>query len=184
MKRASVPLLLAGLMLSGATLAGFTTYAPTMVGNSKTDTKAYAGLRWDIPGTFVPAALVVGVRQAKAKSNGDVTGVDASMAIAIAGGVKPDKLRLKGFTGDTSSQWELGAGYNFNTPGFFFGPSLNIPNLTVGADYQPGAGLKGYIMPHTLGKQKTPAATPTCNTGDTYNSTTGLCQVGAVMPPA
>jgi hypothetical protein len=179
MKRTNSGLIFTALFLSGTALAGVSTYAPTMVGASKTDTKAYAGLRWDVPGGMAPAALVIGVRKAKVKSNGDTDGADASMAFSFQGGVKAEKFRVKGFTGDSSLQWELGAGYNFSTPGLFFGPSANVPYLNIGADYQPGQGLNGLIMPNTLGEPKIPTATPTCNTGDTYNPTSGLCEVGA-----
>lgn len=170
--------LLAGLLVSQSVLAGVpvSTYPPTLTGNSKTDTKGYAGLRWDLPGTLAPD-LVLGVRRAKTESDGDVSGGDASFAFSLAGGVKPGKLRLKGFSGDTNHQWELGGGYNLNGQGFFFGPSVNFPHFTLGADYQPGPGLNGYGMLHTLGKPKKPNATPTCDPGDTYNPGSGLCEI-------
>jgi hypothetical protein len=176
--RATALSLLAGLMVAHGAFAGIPVgYAPTLVGTKNTDTKGYAGLRWDLPGTLAPE-LVVGVRRARIKSNGDVSGGDASFAISLFDGIKPGKLRLKGFTGDTNHQWELGGGYDFAHSGYFFGPSINFPHFTLGADYQPGAGLNGFAMPHTLGEPNQPSATPTCPSGGTYNSTSGLCEGG------
>ena len=177
-KLAVAPLLF--FVLTGAAYAGISgpsTYGPTLIGNSKTSTKAYAGLNWEIPGNIAPA-LVLGVRRAKVESDGDTQGGDLSFSMALAGGVKPGKLRLKGFTGQENYQGELGGGYDFSNNGFFFGPSVNFPYVNVGADWQPNAGLKFYGMLHTVGKYKEPAATPSCDPGDFYNSGTGLCEIG------
>lgn len=183
MSRASLNVLLASLCAASSSYAGVppvATYAPTLIGNDKTDTKGYAGLRWDLPGTLAPS-LVVGVRRAKTQSDGDSNGGDLSYAATFANGaIVPGKLRLKGFSGDTNHQWELGGGYDFGGKSFFAGPSVNFPHFTAGADFQ-SAGLNGYGLVHTVGKPDTPAATPTCNPGDTYNTGTGLCET-AIAP--
>ena len=177
-KNFALPVLMLFLLANAATAGSPlpSTYSPTLVGTSKTSNKGYAGLRWDIPGELAPA-LVLGVRRAKVESDGDTQGGDISFSMSLAGGVKPGKLRLKGFTGQENYQWELGGGYDFSAKGVFFGPSINFPYVNLGADWQPGLGLKAYGMLHTLDGYNEPGATPTCNAGGTYNSTSGLCDV-------
>lgn len=177
-KKFALPALLF-FLLANTAQAGIplpSTYSPTLVGTSKTSNKGYAGLRWDIPGELAPA-LVLGVRRAKVESDGDTQGGDVSFALSLAGGVKPGKLRLKGFTGQENYQWELGGGYDFSAKEVFFGPSINFPYVNLGADWLANLGLKPYVMLHTMDGYNEPAATPTCDVGDTYNPTSGLCEV-------
>lgn len=163
-------------VLSNTAQAGSpgTPYPPTLVGSSKTTNKGYAGLRWDIPGELAPA-LILGVRRAKVETDGDTKGADMSFALSLAGGVKLGKLRLKGFTGKDDHQWELGGGYDFLTSGLFFGPSINFPNVNLGADWQAVSGLKANVMLHTVGDYDEPAAIPTCLPGDTYQPNSDQC---------
>jgi hypothetical protein len=119
------------------------------------DNKAYAGLKFELP-SLAPA-LVLGVRRVRTQADGDTQGGDLSMAVSFAGGAKPGKLRLKGFTGSNSYQAEAGGGYNFANPGLFVGAGVNAPYVNMGADFQSGSGLMPFIMLDTLGKAKKPA---------------------------
>lgn len=175
-------LLSAPLALAGQ--AAPSPYAPTLVGGGdETETQGYVGLRWDIPGPLAPS-LILGVRRAKTDQDDDTRGADLSMAFRFAGGFAPEKLRFKGFKGDTDLQGELGVGYDFATGSLFAGPSLTIPYATFGLDVQ-NRGLHGYGIVHSFGKPDEPGAgTPTCpnDPGDLFNPATGLCDPG-IAPP-
>jgi hypothetical protein len=93
------------------------------VGNSSAsrhDTDCYVGIKALFCELKDPRAFV-GCRQAKIKSNNDVNGFDISISAKFLNGFDLEKLRLKGFSGNTSTQAEAGGGYDFNKKAPFVG---------------------------------------------------------------
>jgi hypothetical protein len=142
----------------------------------KTVNRGYAGLKWDIPGPLAPT-LVVGVRRAKVESDGDTSGADLSFGLSFAGGVKPEKLRLKGFMGKERVQGEIGVGWDFAAASFFAGPSVNFPYVNLGVDWLSSSGLKPYALIHTMGKYDKPVGSTTVTTS---RQVPGACPAGFI----
>lgn len=185
MQKKQFALAVFGFALCQTALAGIVGVPPTTTTtfvpgtSSDTQTKAYAGLRWDLGGTLMPA-LVLGVRQTKVKRDGNTSGADISLALLFTGGVGIEKLRLKGFSGKEGFQGELGGGYSFSGKSFFVGGGGNGPYFNLGVDWLPGVGLTPSVMLHTEGKYDKPTGgtnvtTQTCPPGTVLNPGTGLC---------
>jgi hypothetical protein len=133
------------------------------VGNSSAsrhDTDCYVGIKALFGELKDPRALV-GCRQAKIKSNNDVNGFDISISAKFLNGFDLEKLRLKGFSGNTSTQAEAGGGYDFNKKAPFVGLSAKAPYSTFGIDVLPKDGLElknlePYMQLDTVGKYRKP----------------------------
>ena len=142
-------------------LAGFIAPPPptvTTIGASKdTVNRGYAGLKWTLGQGLTPA-VVVGLRRATVKSNGDTRGGDISFSFNLAGGPKPDKLRVKYFDGREKVQGEVGAGYDFSK-GVFAGIGVQGPYANLGVDYlfTQGARWEPFFMLNTLKKYDKPS---------------------------
>jgi hypothetical protein len=158
-------LVLASLLPTSAALAGIVSPAPTatITGSDKnTVNRGYAGLKWTLGKGYVPA-VVIGFRRAEVKSGGDTQGGDISFSVNLAGGVQPDKLRVKYFNGQNDVQGEGGAGYDF-AHGFFVGLGVQGPYSNLGVDYLFGtqaSPFEPYFILHTLKKYDTPSGRTT-----------------------
>jgi len=166
-------------------LAGIITVPPptyaataTTTGTSKSESKAYIGLNWQLGGGMTPA-LVLGAVNTEVKSNGDTKGVNLAFHVNLAGGIAPGKLRLSALKGKENLQAELGGGYNFLTSKPFVGLGLNAPYVALGVDGYLGTGLLPFATLHSLGKFDKPSPTTTfsCAPGDAP-------PVGTVCTPA
>jgi hypothetical protein len=127
---------------------------------SRHDTDCYVGIKALFGELKDPRALV-GCRQAKIKSNNDVNGFDISISAKFLNGFDLEKLRLKGFSGNTSTQAEAGGGYDFNKKAPFVGLSAKAPYSTFGIDVLPKDGLElknlePYMQLDTVGKYRKP----------------------------
>jgi len=127
---------------------------------SRHDTDCYVGIKALFGELKDPRALV-GCRQAKIKSNNDVNGFDISISAKFLNGFDLEKLRLKGFSGNTSTQAEAGGGYDFNKKAPFVGLSAKAPYSTFGIDVLPKNGLElknlePYMQLDTVGKYRKP----------------------------
>ena len=143
---------------------------------SRHDTDCYVGIKALFGELKDPRALV-GCRQAKIKSNNDVNGFDISISAKFLNGFDLEKLRLKGFSGNTSTQAEVGGGYDFNKKAPFVGLSAKAPYSTFGIDVLPKNGLElknlePYMQLDTVGKYRKPRE----------NGVGGCQQIGFIGP--
>ena len=142
----------------------------TTSGSAKdTVNRGYVGLKWTLGQGLTPA-VVVGLRRATVKSNGDTRGGDISFSFNLAGGPRPDKLRVKYFDGREKAQGEVGAGYDFSK-GVFAGLGVQGPYSNLGVDYlfTQDARWEPYFMLNTLKEYDKPSGggttTLSCPTG-------------------
>ena len=159
----SVVMLLALSFVSNC-FAGGILLPPTydLVGTNegtKTDTKAYAGLKWSLGGGTTPA-LVLGVMRGKVKSDGDTRGGNLSLGINLAGGVKPEKLKLGYLYGKEKVQGELSAGYNFISGKPLLALGVNGPYINGGVDFSKDEPMTPFMMLHTHGEFDKPSCKP------------------------
>ena len=152
------------MLPASVALAGFIAPSPTVTtsGSAKdTNNRGYVGLKWTL-GQGPTPAVVVGLRRATVKSNGDTRGGDISFSFNLAGGPKPDKLRVKYFEGREKAQGEVGAGYDFSK-GVFAGLSVQGPYSNLGVDYlfTQDARWEPYFMLNTLKKYDKPSGVTT-----------------------
>jgi hypothetical protein len=170
-KKPSLVLGFAALLAASAAFAGISvppapTVTTTGVAGSATDSvsRGYVGLKWTLGEGLTPA-VVIGYRQARVKSSGDTQGADISFSFNVAGGLRPDKLRAKYFSGRENLQGELGAGYDF-TKGIFAGVSAQAPYTNAGVDYlfMASAPWQLYVMLNTLKKYDKPQGDTTTTT--------------------
>jgi hypothetical protein len=151
------------LTVSSSSFAGSPIYDFVGAGSSSAsrhDTDCYVGIKALFGELKDPRALV-GCRQAKIKSNNDVNGFDISISAKFLNGFDLEKLRLKGFSGNTSTQAEAGGGYDFNKKAPFVGLSAKAPYSTFGIDVLPKDGLElknlePYMQLDTVGKYRKP----------------------------
>lgn len=145
-----------GILLSTTVFAGFTptptfvTTAGTSSGTSRTDTRAYAGLNWSLGGGYTPA-LVLGVTNAKVKSNGDTTGIRLAFHVNLAGGIAPGMLKLSYLNGKEDVQGEIGGGYNFIKSAPALGLGINGPYVSAGIDAYLNPGIVPYVSVNSQG---------------------------------
>lgn len=142
---------LALIFATASTLATAGGTPPTAITKgSNYQTKAYAGLKWTLGGSTTPA-LVLGVANAKTKSNGQSTGSDLAVSFALPGGLMPQSVKLSYLNGTHNTQGEIGAGYNFATAKPFTGVGIRAPFVTIGADFDyQGMKLMPNLTVHTL----------------------------------
>lgn len=124
---------------------------------SRHDTDCYVGIKALFGELKDPRALV-GCRSANIGSNNHVDGFDISIAAKFLNGFNPEKLRLKGFSGNTTTQAEVGGGYDFNKKAPFVGLSAKAPYTTFGIDVLPkdGASIETFFQLDTVGKYRKP----------------------------
>ena len=175
------------ILPASTTLAGFTVGPPpttpivtTTGGTKDTVNRGDAGLKWTLGQGLTPA-VVVGLRRASVDPDGDTQGGDISFSFSLAGGPKPEKLRVKYFNGQENVQGEVGAGYDFYK-GFFAGLSVQGPYSNLGVDYlmtqRGGAPWEPFFMLNTLKEyDKPPAGTTTLSCEPPSELSGGMCVV-------
>lgn len=157
------------ILPASVALAGFAPPPPTVpatvttTGGSAKDTvnRGYLGLKWTL-GKGTTPAVVVGVRRAIVKSNGDTQGGDISFSFNLAGGPSPDKVRVKYFNGQENVQGEVGGGYDFSKGGFA-GIGVQGPFVNLGVDYlfSQASHWEPYFILNTLKKYDKPSGSTT-----------------------
>jgi hypothetical protein len=145
--------------LSSAAFAGAApqTYdlIPGVAGNSLTDNRIYAGLKWTLNEGIKPQA-VVGFRHARTESNGNTDGGDVSISAKFIDGFQLGKLRAKYFDGKEKVQGEVGGGFDF-TKGLFAGVGVHAPYSLIGLDIHPFINdnkFEPYIQIDSIKKYK------------------------------
>ena len=136
------------------------------VGNSSAsrhDTDCYVGIKALFNELKDPRALI-GCRSANIKSNNHVDGFDISIAAKFLNSFDLEKLRLKGFSGNTTTQAEVGGGYDFYKKAPFVGLSAKAPYTTFGIDVLPkdGANIETFFQLDTVGKYRKPIGNGGC----------------------
>lgn len=175
MKKSVVSALLLAMFASAAVHAGSSIPAAvTTGGNSKTDTKAYAGLNWTLGGGPVPS-VVLGVFNTKVKANGDTTGANLAFHLNVAGGIKPGKLKLSYLNGQEDLQGEIGVGYDFVKAEPLVGLGLNAPHVAIGVDGYLNPGFVPYLTIHSQGEFDKPGKTTKYYCGNTEVDQTESC---------
>lgn len=159
-----IAMLPASVALAGFSVPPTVTTIGTIGPSKDTINRGYAGLKWTLGQGLTPA-VVVGLRRATVKSNGDTQGGDISFSFNLAGGPKPDKLRVKYFDGQEKVQGEVGGGYDFSK-GVFAGLSVQGPYSNVGVDYlfTQDTRWEPYFMLNTMKKYDKPANGTTTTT--------------------
>lgn len=124
---------------------------------SRHDTDCYVGIKALFAELKDPRALV-GCRSANIKSNNHVDGFDISIAAKFLNGFNPEKLRIKGFGGNTTTQAEIGGGYDFNKKAPFAGLSAKAPYTTFGIDVLSidRTNIETFFQLDTVGKYRKP----------------------------
>lgn len=169
-------------LFSTAVFAGIapTPIATTTAGSSsetsRTTTRAYVGLNWSLGGGYTPA-LVLGVTNAKVKSDGDMTGARLAFHLKLAGGVAPGMLKLSYLNGKEDVQGELGVGYNFIKAAPSLGLAINGRYVAAGVDAYMGSGLVPYVTLSSQGAFSKP--NPRVVAGETVYS----CPSGYTFDP-
>jgi len=164
MKKSTLAILLLSTLTASASFAGVVvpptfSLIPATGGGSKTETKAYVGLNWNLGGGVTPA-LVLGAFRAKVQSDGDTTGGNLAFHLNLAGGIKPGKLKLSYINGQENLQGEAGIGYDFLKNAPLLGLGLNAPHIAAGVDAYMGPGFVPYAALHSQGEFDKPNRTP------------------------
>lgn len=148
---------------------------PTHTSVTDSDNSVYAGLKWTLNKGTKPE-VVVGYRNARVKSNGDVHGGDLSFSFTLLDGFKPGKIRTKYFDGKEKAQGEVSVGYDFAN-GLFVGAGAKAPYSNLGVDYLLSADnpWEAYFILDTLNEYDKPNKKANCPADHTFNSETGLC---------
>lgn len=156
-------------------LADLILEAPTVISESKTVNRGYAGLQWTLGQGLTPN-VVLGLRRAIVHSDGETQGGDISFSFNLIGGLHPEKLRVKFFNGRENIQGEVGGGYDF-TKGFYGGLGIQGPYSNLGVDYlfTKGRTWEAYFILNTLKAYNKPAATLLCEPYEVLNA--GICEI-------
>ena len=125
---------------------------------SKTETKGYAGLNWNLEGGATPA-LVLGVFRTKTKLDGDTTGGNLAFHLNLAGGIKPGKLKLGYLNGQENVQGEAAIGFDFLKSAPLLSLGINAPYINAGLDISTKPSFVPYLTIHSQGKFDKPNRT-------------------------
>lgn len=164
MKKSALAVMLLSALTASAAFAGNGSPPPITSSLSKTETKAYVGLNWNLEGGATPA-LVLGAFRTKVESDGDTTGGNLAFHINLAGGVKPGKLKLGYLNGQENLQGEAAVGYNFLKNAPLLGLGLNAPHISAGVDAYMNPGFIPYATVHTQGDFDKPSPIIVNNNG-------------------
>lgn len=154
--------ILVTLFSSQIALADSIFVAPTVIGESETVNRGYAGLKWTLGQGLTPE-VVVGLRRAIVHPDGETEGGDISFSFNLVGGLHPEKLRVKLFNGMDNIQRELSGGYDFNK-GFYGGLAIQGRYYNLGVDYHFTQVMpwEAYFILNTLKAYNKPARTLIC----------------------
>ncbi|SCK14772.1 hypothetical protein [Vogesella sp. LIG4] len=158
-----IPLLFACCLslLAAQAFAGVIPTVPaTETGDSHTQTRAYAGLKWTL-GEGPTPSLVLGLVNARTTSGGHSDGADLVLSFGLTGGIKPQALKLSYLNGSNEVQGELGLGYSFVAGKPFGGLGLRGPYATLAGDYLDSKILPSLTL-HSLGKFDKPQPHYSC----------------------
>lgn len=137
---------------SAAFAGGKVPTAYSLIGSgSKTETRAYAGLNWNLESGKIPA-VVLGVFRARVKADGDTQGGNLGLHLNIANGIKPGKLKLGYLQGKEDVQGEVAVGYSFLKSAPLLGLGVNGPHVSAGVDVYTNPGFDPYLMLHSQGE--------------------------------
>jgi len=142
------------------TVDGFQTagncVAPSGGVGSRTDTRVYTGLVWELGGNqgLVPQ-VVFGVSSLRVKSNNRLNGGDLSVRIRFDKGFSFDSVRLAYVDGNRSARGNLGLGYSFSFRSLMATAAIQLPYLRAGTDFLfNDKQFKPYVELNTLSKPK------------------------------
>jgi hypothetical protein len=147
-------------------------------GTEKTEEEAYIGLEWKIGQSILPE-VEVGFRHVDVKSNGDVSGGQASLSFDIERRTL-GKFKLEAVEGDDDLQGQLGIGYNLADRGFLITGGAQGNHVFAGLDYTFGTGLDVMAGINTLGDYDAPDERVTLSCPDEYTLDGETCN--AVVP--
>lgn len=146
---------------------------PTIVKSSRNDNSLYVGINWNF-GVRTGATAVLGYRDAKVKSNGNVDGFKVEATWVLSGAPMGfGELRAKYLKGERSAQGEVGLGFSGAHEAFLIHGGVQGPYINGGVDYLFNKGWLASIGVNSLGKVKKPKETTTCPSGTTFDGT--LC---------
>lgn len=166
MKKSIATLAVALAVGSASVLAGgpppptYSAIGSNTAGGTKTNTKAYAGLNWNLGGGWTPS-VVLGVFNTRVKADGDTEGANLAFHLNVAGGIKPGKIKLSYLNGKEDIQGELGLGYDFVRGAPLLALGANAPFVALGVDGYLNGNIVPFITLHSQEKFDKPTGSNT-----------------------
>lgn len=149
------------------------TLPPTIEKSSRKDNSVYVGINWNF-GVRSGATAVVGYRDARVKSNGNVDGFKVEATWVLSGAPMGfGELRAKYLKGERDVQGEVGLGFSGAHEAFLIAGGVQGPYANGNIDYLFNKGWLASIGVNTLNKVKKPKETTTCPAG--FYLEDGLC---------
>jgi len=141
------------------------TVPPTIEKRSRSDNTIYAGINWNF-GARNGATAVLGYRDARIKSNGNVDGFKVEATWVLSGAPTGfGELRAKYLRGERSAQGEVGLGFSAAHEAFLINVGAQGPYINGNLDYLFNKGWLASIGVNSLNKVKRPRETETCPAG-------------------
>jgi len=145
------------------------TLPPTIDKRSRNDNSVYVGINWNF-GARNGATAVLGYRDAKVKSNGNVDGYKVEATWVLSGAPMGfGELRAKYLKGERNVQGEVGLGFSGAHEAFLINGGVQGPYINGNIDYLFNKGWLASIGVNSLGKVKKPRETLTCPAGYTLD---------------
>jgi len=143
--------------------------APTTAKKGRNDNSIYAGINWNF-GVRNGATAVLGYRDARVKSNGNVDGWKVEATWVLSGAPMGfGELRAKYLKGERDVQGEVGLGFSAAHEAFLINGGVQGPYANGGVDYLFNKGWLASIGVNTLNKVKKPKEVLTCPPGFTLD---------------
>lgn len=132
-------LLLLGGILAQNAMAAQAPICDTYSSANRTETRAYAGLSWELNGSngFIPD-LVLGVRSLNVTSSNVVNGADFNLRMRYKNQVSLDSVRLSYVGGSRQFMGNAGIGYSLSNQNMFATVAGQSAFSRLGVDYQFG----------------------------------------------
>ncbi len=141
------------------------TVPPTIAKKGRNNNSIYAGINWNF-GVRNGATAVLGYRDARVKSNGNVDGFKVEATWVLSGAPMGfGELRAKYLRGKRSAQGEVGVGFSGAHEAFLLNAGVQGPYANGGVDYLFNKGWLASIGVNTLKKVRKPEETLTCPAG-------------------
>ena len=151
------------------TIDGFATegycVAPS-AGGSRTDTRAYMGLVWELGGKQgAMPHLAFGLSSLRVRSNDRVEGGDIEFRLSIFNGIEADSLRLAYVNGNRVMRANVGGGYSFSHADWLATASVQSSYVRAGTDFLiSNKAFLPFVELNTLGRPRA-ATGGTCSSG-------------------
>ena len=139
--------------------------APT-AGGTRTDTRAYMGLVWELGGKQgAMPHLAFGLSSIRVRSNDRVEGGDIEFRLSIFNGIGADSLRLAYVNGNRVVRANVGGGYSFSHADWLATASVQSSYVRAGTDFLiSDKTFLPFVELNTLGRPRA-ATGGSCGSG-------------------